>query len=124
MNLWMTTVFTNADICTVGTCFTVDDTMSYLGLLWRRMIRIKISWIKTKENILYGMFEYTPVAWESELNFNYSEALLVRSSNITIIGDSSKIEALYKEYNTKYPTKDRKIEETISEPEMGFYFKF
>ena len=73
---------------------------------------------------LIVMFEYTPVAWESELNFNYSEALLVRSSNITIIGDSSKIEALYKEYNTKYPTKDRKIEETISEPEMGFYFKF
>lgn len=36
MNLWMTTVFTNADICTVGTCFTVDDTMSYLGLLWRK----------------------------------------------------------------------------------------
>lgn len=30
MNLWMTTVFTNADICTVGTCFTVDDTMSYV----------------------------------------------------------------------------------------------
>ena len=54
----------------------------------------------------------------------WDKALLVRSSNITIIGDSSKIEALYKEYNTKYPTKDRKIEETISEPEMGFYFKF
>lgn len=49
MNLWMTTVFTNADICTVGTCFTVDDTMSYLGLLWRRMIRIKISWIKRRK---------------------------------------------------------------------------
>lgn len=73
---------------------------------------------------LIVMFEYTPMACDRELDFNHSEALLVRGSNITIIGDSSKIEALYKEYNTKYPTKDRKIEEAISEPEQGFYFKF
>lgn len=51
---------------------------------------------------LIVMFEYTPMARERKLDFNYSEALLVRGSNITIIGDSSKIEALYREYNTKY----------------------
>lgn len=73
---------------------------------------------------LIVMFEYTPMAWERELSFDYSEAILVRGNNITIVGEAWKIKALYKEYNTKYPTKDRQIEESISNPDKNFYFKF
>lgn len=73
---------------------------------------------------LVVMFVFTPYSRDRNLNFNYSEAILIRDSNITIIGNSSKIEALYREYNSKYPTQDRQIEDSISEPENNFYFKF
>lgn len=71
------------------------------------------------------MFEYTPYLHEQELNFHYIyAALLIRNHKITVIGDSAKAKKLYEKYNKKFPTKDREIETSISQPEEGFYFHF
>ena len=71
------------------------------------------------------MFEFTPNSYERELNFKYvSLAVLVRGTKITFITDSDEVRKLYKEYNTRYPTDDRKIERSISCPEENFCFKF
>lgn len=69
------------------------------------------------------MFEYTPNIYNKELNFDYCIGLLIRDNKIMVL-DGMKTKSLYQEYNKKYPTEDRKIEESISEPENGFYFKF
>lgn len=74
---------------------------------------------------LIVMFEYTPIYCEPELDFEHVlSAVLVKDTKITFITDSNEIKKLYKEYNTKYPTEDREIEEAISRPEADFYFKF
>ena len=68
------------------------------------------------------MFDYTPMSIEPELDFRYSIGVLVKDNKITVVGDDAK--SLYKEYNKKYPTCDRQIEKSISEPEENFYFRF
>lgn len=72
---------------------------------------------------LIVMFEFTPDSDRPELYFGYSTGLLVKENKITIIGDQDT-ESLYQEYNAKYPTCDRKLEQAISEPERNFYFRF
>ena len=50
-------------------------------------------------------------------------AVLVSGTKITFITDSNEIKRLYKEYNTKYSTEDREIEQSINCPH-DFGFKF
>ena len=69
------------------------------------------------------MFEDTSESDRPELYFGYSTGLLIKENKITIIGDKDT-ESLYQEYNAKYPTCDRKLEQAISEPERNFYFRF
>lgn len=72
---------------------------------------------------LVVMFEYTPYIYDKELSFDYCTGLLVRDNKIMVL-DKIKTKSLYQEYNKKYPTEDRQIEKSISEPEKDFYFKF
>lgn len=69
------------------------------------------------------IFEYTPTAEEPELSFEYCTGILIKNTSVTIIKNSSRIKDLYDEYNKKYPTEDRQIEASISEPEVNFNFK-
>ena len=47
MNLKLPAILTNADVSTVSTGFTVDDTVSNIGLLRERRIGFKITRIKS-----------------------------------------------------------------------------
>ncbi len=73
---------------------------------------------------LVVMFEYPPYKYDRELYFESTIAMKIDGNKVTIISDSTKIKALYKEYNSKYPTEDREIEQAISRPEEGYIFKF
>ena len=59
MDLQMTTVLTLTYINTISTSLAVDDAVSNFGLLWRRSIRIKVSWIKLKKDILYSWLTHS-----------------------------------------------------------------
>lgn len=83
---------------------------------------VKFIWICPHTDTLIVMFDYTPMSNEPELDFRYSIGVLVKNNKITVVGDDAK--SLYKEYNKKYPTNDRQIEKSISEPEENFYFRF
>lgn len=73
---------------------------------------------------LIVMFDYPPYEYDRELSFDYAFAMKIEGNKANIINDCTKIKVLYKDYNSKYPTKDRKIEEAISRPETGYIFKF
>lgn len=83
---------------------------------------VKFVLICPHTDTLIVMFDYTPMSNEPELDFRYSIGVLVKDNKITVVGDDAK--SLYKEYNKKYPTCDRQIEKSISEPEENFYFSF
>ena len=87
-----------------------------------------VRWIEVCRHMdtLVVMFEYPPnTCLESEccLAFDYSIGLLIKDNHITVLSDS-KVRTLYEEYNKKYPTKDREIEESINweDTEFKFYF--
>lgn len=74
---------------------------------------------------LIVMFNFTPNSYTRELDFVYVlSAVLVKGKQITFITDSDEIKKLYMEYNTRFPTEDREIEEVISDSENGFVFRF
>ncbi len=78
---------------------------------------------------LVVLFDFTPTAHEPELSFEYiNSAYLIKGKKITIMGEDTKenhsVEKLYMEYNTKYPTEDRKIEESINYLEKEIFFRF
>ena len=80
---------------------------------------------------LVVLFDFTPTSYESELSFEYiNSAYLIKGKKIMIMGEDTKenhfVEKLYTEYNTKYPTEDRKIEESInySWEEKEIFFRF
>ena len=71
------------------------------------------------------LFNYTPDTYNKELPFDCIFcSMLIQHNKIRVIGNRSKAEALYKEYNKKYPTEDRELETSIIEPEKGGYFRF
>lgn len=80
--------------------------------------------VLSRLDALLVVFEFTPNIDNPELDFNYAYAIKLLDNKISVITDTSKVEALYKEYNTKYPTQDRKIEESISDEDNNFYFTF
>jgi hypothetical protein len=87
-----------------------------------------VRWIEVCRHMdtLVVMFEYPPnTCLESEccLAFDYSIGLLIKDNHITVLSDS-KVRTLYEEYNKKYPTRDREIEESINweDTEFKFYF--
>ncbi len=78
---------------------------------------------------LVVLFDFTPTAHEPELSFEYlNSAYLIKGKKITIMGadtpEHHTVEKLYNEYNTKYPTEDRKIEESINYSEKEIFFTF
>lgn len=85
-----------------------------------------VKWIEVCPNVnaLVVFFDFTPYIYDQTLDFGYSYAFLIENKKISIIGDYHRMKALYEEYNTKYPTQDRQIEDVISRPEDNFYFKF
>jgi hypothetical protein len=75
---------------------------------------------------LVVMFEYPPLENELYLDFNFCTGLLIKDNHILIISDL-KVRKLYEEYNKRYPTNDREIENTINyysdlPGETKFYF--
>lgn len=71
------------------------------------------------------MLDFIPSSYEKELHFDYTlVAVLIEGTKITFVNDSYEIKRLYEEYNKKYPTEDREIEDVISDPDENFYFKF
>jgi len=69
------------------------------------------------------MFRFLP--HEEGLDFkDVLAAVLVKDKKITFISDSDEIKKIYEDYNKKYPTADREVEETISYYNYGFHFKF
>lgn len=70
-------------------------------------------------------FDFTPIESDRGLDFKYvHSAYLIKGKKITVFKDEQKVKQLYTEYNKKYPTMDRKIEESISDPRRNFIFKF
>lgn len=52
INLYAPAVLTHTYIRTISSCFAVDYVVRRFCLLWRRTVLFKISWIKTKKDIL------------------------------------------------------------------------
>lgn len=85
---------------------------------------VKLLGVCSDLNALVVQFEYTPYVYSPELDFMYAYAMEIIGNQITVICNSKKIAKLYKEYNTKYPTQDRQIENSISDTDNNFYFRF
>lgn len=50
--------------------------------------------------------------------------MIIKDNHVTVLSDS-KVRTLYEEYNKKYPTMDREIEEDINcDYECGFKYEF
>ncbi len=45
MNLWMSAVFADTDISSIGSSLAIDDTVSDFGLLRRRSMAIMMFWL-------------------------------------------------------------------------------
>lgn len=88
-----------------------------------------VRWIEVCRHMdtLVVMFEYPPnpcLLSECCLHFDCCIGVLVKDNYITILSDS-KVRTLYEEYNIKYPTRDRELEETINwDEELEYEFHF
>lgn len=85
-----------------------------------------VEWVTLCSSVdtLVVLFDFTPNDYEPDLYFDSSYALRVKDKKIEIIGDTDKIEKLYKEFNEKYPTEDREIEKSINWGFDKYFFRF
>ena len=77
-----------------------------------------VEWVNNCDvtDALVVMFQYTPTYYEPELSYGYATAIQVNGKKLKVVKD---IKTKYKEYNKKYPTNDRKIEESINTTYFG-----
>ena len=87
-----------------------------------------VKWINVCQNMdaLVVMFEFPPN--ESYLpqwclRFDYCTGFLIKNNHITVL-DSSKVKTLYEEYNEKYPTNDREIEDCFDYEDGKIFRRF
>lgn len=76
-----------------------------------------VKWVNVCQNMdaLVVMFEFLPnTSYKPEgcLCFDCCTGLLIKNNHITVL-DKSKIKTMYEEYNEKYPTNDREIEDSF-----------
>jgi len=75
-----------------------------------------VDWIRVCKTVdaLVVMFFCTPSDWDPELMYNYGYGLKILGNTIRVIPAGKQLKQQYQNYNTKYPTEDRKIEAAIN----------
>lgn len=75
-----------------------------------------IDWIQVCKsvNALVVMFFFTPNEWNPELDYAYGYGGQISGNTIRVIPSGKQLEQQYQNYNRRYPTEDRKIEESIN----------
>jgi len=96
---------------------------------WPRFIEVLtgvIQWINTCTctDSIVAWFGCEPDFYNPDIIDSIVCVFHIKDNSIKIVSDKNKAIALYSEYNKKYPTKDRQIEESFNNEKSNWYFSF